>query len=546
MDPQDSQLTAVDEGAARIEKELDDVPEAKLRVLRTLAEMYEGMSESNASAALHRQRHALAVRHFGESSIAAAHALSDLGCVLAEAEDITGARKALDMAVDILERSPDPTGRAEIARDLGLATLYMRVDPKQGVLPAERALSVLRRAPPSSELMLAFTLLGINLHYCNELERARQVLAEGIETAPRAPGGARSMLIELHIIYGRVSGQLGDVDGAERHYARALDLSDSDTGPTGLHSLVILGLRGETLAFNGRLLEAAHWTDKARQQLLAWPDSPERTAQVPGFSEKDAISLVRVGRPEQAVKVATLGLRYCDEVKGNPHWPASLRALRGAALFQLGKLRDAEQDLAVARALIVSAGLEARYVGRLAALTEARALALREPGVDALERWRRHLHDAALSEIPSAEDITALADLAEFELAAGLHTPALEHADQALAAFSARSNGAHNAEVEARVRLLRGSALLKLQRADCAVLALRQSVCLHAATMDAQRSPMLLEARLVFAEALLANCDRTAAREQWTLARDMVSQYSQLGEQYMAPMRALQQRLTAA
>ena len=536
----------LDEGAARIEKALDNAPEAKLRVLRTLARMYEDMSESNASATLHRQRHGLAVRYFGESSVAAAHALSDLGRVLAEAEDIAGARQALDGAVAVLQRSPDPTGRAEIARDLGLATLYMRVDPKQGVLPAERALGALRQAPPSSELMLAFTLLGINLHYCKELERARQVLAEGIETAPRAPGGARSVLIELLIMLGRVSGQLGDVDSAERHFARALELSDSDTGPTGLHSLVILGLRGEMLATNGRLLEAAQSTGKARQKLLDWPDSPDRSAQIPGFSEKDAISLVRVGRPEQAVEVATLGLQYCDAVKGNLRWPASLRALRGAALLQLGQQRDAEQDLEVARALIASTGIENSWAGRFAALAEARALALRESGAAALERWLRHLHDAALPEVPSAQDVTALADLAEFELAAGLHAPALAHADQALRALSARAKRAHDTEVEAQVQLLRGSTLLKLQGAAEAVAALQQSVRLRAATMDAQRSPMLLEARLRFAEALLANGDPTAAREQWALSRDIVSQHAHLGEQYLAPMRALDHRLTTA
>ena len=533
----------LDEGAARIEKTLDDAPAAKLRVLHTLAKMYEDMDENNSSAALYRQSYALAERAFGESSIEAAHSSSDLGRALAEAEDLAGARQALDRAVAILERNPDPTGRAEIARDLGLATFYLRDNPKLGVSPAERALNVLRKAPPSAELLLAFTLLGANLFYREEFDRARRVLEEGIAIAPLAPGGGRSALIELLIELGRVHGKLGDVDSAERNFATALELSDLDNGPTGLHSLVILGLRGEMLALNSRLVESARWTGTARQRILAWPDSPDRAAQVPGFTSNDAISLVRVGRPEQAIEVATIGLQYCDVVKGNAHWPANLRVQRAAALLQLGYRRDADQDLAAARAFIVSAGLENAYPGRVAALTEARALVVGGSGVAALERWLRHRRDGGLRDEPSADDLTALA---EFELAAKLHAAALAHAEQVLTLLSSRPKPANHAEVEAQSQLLRGSALLKLQRAPEAVAPLRESVRLRAATMDVQGSPMLLESRLAFADALLTNNDLVAAGAQLALARDMASRHARLGEQYLAPLRTIQQRLKAA
>jgi hypothetical protein len=156
------------------------------------------------------------------------------------------------------------------------------------------------------------------------------------------------------------------------------------------------------------------------------------------------------------------------------------------------------------------------------------------------------LHEAALADEPQAQDIIGLADLAEFELAAGLHAPALAHVDQALRALSSRANRANFTEIESQVQLSRGYVLLKMQRAADAVVALGESVRLRATTMDVTRSPMLLEARLALAEALLARSDTAAAREQLVLSQKIVSQHAHLGEQYLTPMKVLRQRLKTA
>ena len=532
----------LDEGAARIANELDDEPLAKLRVLKTLANMYEDMSETEAATVLLRQRHQLAANRIGPNSATAAEALGDLGQTLAEAENLKESQEALDKADAILQRWPDPTGRAEIRRDVGLATLYFRIDPKKGVAPAERALAALRLQAPSLALVEAFLLLGLNLHHAGNLVRAKLALEEGLKSAQSAPGGARSISIELLISLARVTGELDDIDLADQYFARALQLSETDTGVAGLHTLVTMGQRGELLANGGRLREGVELLDKALKLLLSWPDSPDRTAHIPGFTAYSARVLLRVGRPEEALAVADLGLRNFNSETGNPVWPVRLQATRALTLLQLGRDCEAEVAIIAARELIEKAHLEAEWV-RLFVLGEVRMLALRGRGVLALEVWREYRRAASLPELPPAHDFAALCELAEFELAADLPGAAFEHTDQGLNALTAHATRAHHAEVESQLHLLRGLALARLQRPAEARAALAEAVRLRETTLEPEQSPELAEARLALAAALLANHETDAARAQWLQARDIVARHAQLGPQYTEPLCELAKRL---
>ena len=532
----------LDGGAARIAKELDDEPQAKLRVLKTLANMYEDMSETEASTAMLRQRHQLAEKRIGPNSAAAAEALADLGRELAEAENLKESQATLEKADAILQRWPDPSGRAEVRRDIGLATLYSRTDPNKGVASAERALTALRLQPPSLDLVEALLLRGLNLHQAGNLVPARQALEEGLQTAPSAPGGARSLSIELLITLARVTGQMGDIDLADQYFARALQLSESDTGAAGLHTLVTIGQRGENLANGGRLREGAELLGKTLSLLLAWPDSPDRTAQIPGFAAYDARMLLRVGRPEEALAVADLGLSHWNSAMANPRWAANLLATRGLSLLQLGRHVEAEVAFAAARELIEKAHLDAAW-SRLVVLGEARLLALRGRGASALEVWRQYRRVASLPDLPPVQDFAALSELAEFELAADLPGAAFDHADQGFNALIANARRAHHAEVESQLQLLRGLALAKLQRPAEARAALAEAVRLREATLDVEQSPQLAEARLALVAALLANHETDAARGQWMQARDIVARHARLGEQYLQPLRTLKQSL---
>ena len=91
----------LDEGAARIDKALDDAPEAKLRVLKTLGDMYEDMEELDASAKLHERRAELAVRTYGPGSSVELQALSNRSYQLTSAGQLDQSDAALARAAVI-------------------------------------------------------------------------------------------------------------------------------------------------------------------------------------------------------------------------------------------------------------------------------------------------------------------------------------------------------------------------------------------------------------------------------------------------------------
>jgi serine/threonine-protein kinase len=314
----------LDIGAARIRLALEDSPEAKLRLLKLLAQMYEDMEEPVAAAELLRLHQQLTARLYGARSVRNGEALACLGFMLAQAEDVPAAGLALDQAGLLLEGRADAPAQAAIALDLGRATLAHRTDPAQGIEPARRALDALRRQPVLSERLLAHSLLARSLHYAKRLEEARLVAEEGVAAAQGAPAEAFGSTIDMHIELGRIAGELGQVDAAREQFRAAIDLAEHSVGPAGHHTLMCMSLLGQALADNGRLLEGLQWLDRAAAALEAASDTPDRSWQMPMVHEYAAGARLRAGRPRAALDAASLGLRHFDVARNNVYWAVRL------------------------------------------------------------------------------------------------------------------------------------------------------------------------------------------------------------------------------
>ena len=466
----------LDEGAARIDGALRDAPAAKLRLLATLAGLYENMTETQASVSMLRRRAELAAQVYGSESPDTALALAELGRVLALAEELPPSREALGRAEAILQQRPDPSGRAEIARDLGLATLYYRTDPAKGVAPARRVVEAMRGAATSEQQLGAYVLLGLSLHLDRQLDAARAVLEEGVRATAAAPDIGAGSRMEMHIALARVAGEQGDVSIARDHYERALRLSTIATGPTGLHALVTMGQLGNTLSLNGRHQEGAEWLERGVEEILAWPDSQERTAYVPGLAAYAAEGALRAGRPRHALERADLALRYLDASKSNPRWFLTAHSVRALALLQMGRLQEAGAALAAGQAIADAAGLARHGSPQGLALGRARLLAQQGDGTGALAHWQGYLAAAGLPGQTQPQRMRAVVYLAEFELAARRPDAALAHADEVLAMLALRPRRENDADIEAQAHRWRGQALLELGRYDEATASLEEAM----------------------------------------------------------------------
>jgi tetratricopeptide (TPR) repeat protein len=397
-------------------------------------------------------------------------------------------------------RHPDPTGRAEIIRDLGLATLYYRTDPAKGVAPARRAVEALRGRAGSPERLAAYVLLGLALHQDRQVDAARTVLEEGLQAAVAAPGIGTGSRMELHIALARVAGEQGDVATARDNYEHALRIGTIANGPGGLHALVTMGQLGNTLSVNGLAQEGAEWLERSLDGILAWPDSEDRTAYLPGFAAYAAEGALRAGRPRQAIERADLALRFLDPSKSNPRWFVTAHSVRALALVQLGRLHEARAAIDAGQSIADGASLTRHGSIQALALAEARLLARAGNGAGALARWQTHLAGSARPGQTVA--IRSLVHLAEFELAARRAQDALAHADEVLARLASGPRRENNADIEVQAHRWRGQALFELGRYQESAASLEEAVRRASLLYDPVASPWLAEVRKAYAEVL--------------------------------------------
>ena len=99
----------LDIGAKKIEGALADAPDAKLKVLKTLAQMYDSLELRDTRVALLRQRVQLIKSLYGTNSLAIAEALVELGNAANRSDLRTEAEHVLTEAAQLLDASHDFT-----------------------------------------------------------------------------------------------------------------------------------------------------------------------------------------------------------------------------------------------------------------------------------------------------------------------------------------------------------------------------------------------------------------------------------------------------
>ncbi|MEO5881987.1 MAG: serine/threonine-protein kinase, partial [Caldimonas sp.] len=181
----------LDEGAARIDKALDDAPQAKLRVLKTLGDMYEDMGQIDDAANLHGRRAALAERVEGPRSSTLLHALADQANLLASAERLADARKVLDRAAEVHSHGPHDD-QALIAFYLAQGWYGHQTDARKGLQANGLALELLRKRPPSARLVYALSVRGNLLNSLNRPREAMPLLREALALATQQASLATS------------------------------------------------------------------------------------------------------------------------------------------------------------------------------------------------------------------------------------------------------------------------------------------------------------------------------------------------------------------
>ncbi len=297
-------------------------------------------------------------------------------------------------------------GPAEDVQALWLqgAEHFQQGRSEQAVEALERALDLARRAlgEERPETAASCEYLGLVLLDRREVERARDCLERSVGICRQALGASHFQTGSALLGLARTRDAAGDDPGAEEAYAEAERILRASPGAEKRLGEA-LQRHGKRALRLGRWATAVSLLQESREVLAAtWgAGSPQaRAVDLPL-----ATALVRAGRHAEAE-------RACREALDAQPGAASFLALRGEALFYLGRYAEARSDY---EALLASASAaDTLRAGALAGLSrvaflEGDAEGARRLAEEALDLRLRALGPTHLEVANSYNDLCALA-----------------------------------------------------------------------------------------------------------------------------------------
>jgi eukaryotic-like serine/threonine-protein kinase len=499
----------LDRGAERIDTELRDAPQARLRLLGVLASMYEEMNLVDRQIALRRKQWVEARNVAGADSDESVTAMALLAHALTIAEQRPEAISLLKDAAARLDARHDQTSRARFWVEVMQASLDRRIDPKHGLLAADRALAIARRYPPDAELLIALQIRGDNALFTGENEQARQAFAEIVRLSEAHPPLGANELALIYGSLGEAQRALGLYADAETSMRKGIELARRRADPVLLHQSEMQ--LAQFLFSTGRLRESVATAEPA----LTWAGSAGAAAS-PGAAHwmkvNGATFLRYYGRTRDSLALTAGDPALTIGADAASSLDMAVLSDRAKALTALGRLDEARALLDRSQDLLRQAK------GRLSAVVtvsaERRWLVASGRAVQALADLRAARAALKLPVIPDANaTVDELLDSAYLELEAGQPVAAEPQAMQLLATITKGGGAAYQRDDEALATLLLGKALLRQKRAGEARPILERAVTLHRAVYDPEQSPLLADAWRALAACRQIQGDTRAAAD---------------------------------
>lgn len=483
----------LDRGAARIEQALAAAPEAQLRLIERMQEMYTHMALNDRAAALQRQGLALATRLHGADSPQAIGQSTALAKTLIEMNRRDEARSLLLEAEAALRGGARADAGLLLTIDQTLAFLHVNEDPVQALRWARQAAALAQGRPVSQETINALQMVGETAFKLGELQEAEAALRAAQAQIERHPEAGEGGLPLVLATLGTTLGRQGRPEAAQATLLQAQALAQRLGDPYSLH--LVRQKLGAFQLDHGLLQQAL----ALAADEFAWAQGAG-----PDFGALPLLLGIQYARALTAAGQAAKALEVVDrQAAAAASLPSDLQAgrlvVRAGAWLALGRPAAAQAD---AERAVQLAGEHGWVVGE-ARQARRRAWAANGQAARALQDFQADRFVAAVQgPLPALRRQAAEAAL---RAAAGDAAGAGQQAAAALATLAPMAERSYARLDEAELCELLGRALLQQGRAAEALAPLARAEALWR-ELQADRA----DGRLAAARRWLAQARRAA------------------------------------
>jgi serine/threonine-protein kinase len=509
----------LDIGAERIRNELKDSPEVRDELLIELAALHTQIDAQPKAEALYRELLASVEAEHGPRSLEAADARVRLAKAIRNQQRYTEAdallKQAAADAIGPGDQRAFVRGRALMTR-CEISFFAKTLDEKEGLAVADEAVNLLARFGNSPDVVDSLYALARMHETHGHFPEAAEVIGRGLRVAEATWGEGNNRIPGGRHMRSRMLLAMGRFTEGEAEISRAAEQFQASAGDN--HRLTVEA-RAQLAVFLDRRGAYGEALPVLRQSLLRLRELRGADHPLCLKTEVDlGVALLNAGKIVEADE-SLGGLTRLRSQPARARALAAARLAQGRALLLLGDVAGAAEGFEESRAL------RAKERGEEGALTGPPLLGLAEVALwqGALDTAEQRLQ-AATSRLAREEGWTfehrrqARIVAASLSLARGRPEEALAEARAVVSETEADPERAYLHAVESAALLVVARSELALGRAPEAVTPAGRALELRRHTQW-EASPRLVEARLLFAEALARSGDAARAREVLAEAR---------------------------
>ncbi|CAN5480413.1 hypothetical protein BH10PSE17_BH10PSE17_03110 [soil metagenome] len=518
----------LDVGADRIATELAEEPAVRIELLKTMASMYRDLDVHDRALELSRQRVEIARTTFGDHSAQYAEALIGSAGSLVDLDRPQDAEPLLDQAQAILDAHGADDADARLQLALTSAALYLRTDQAKGYEAANRALTLARARPVSTQLVAALQLLAENSTPLRKFGEAEAALTESIEIVEAHPElGANDEGTQLTLL-GQAQAYQGRLAKAEATYRKAVE-HERGRKASEFTTHIAEAQLGNFFYDYGNFREAVSITEPGYRWAQALPKA--RWGHDPSFMfMAHGRALIAYGHIEEGQQILEEADRLTDKSLSGLQMPTLVALM--SALIDQGRFSEADVLLKRAEEVVRTEAYDQSPF-----LDNARpyfyAVSGRAP--EALDEFRRWRTAHKLDIEPGPNDAPRYQLFAAvLHLAMGDAPAAAKSAQYTLARILKTPNVPYYGPEGARANLVLGQALLAMGEVREAVPVLEEAVARYRKVVDPEVGLLLSDALVMLARAETATGAHEGAAKALAESGRIRARHARIGPQHPA------------